>query len=65
MHFKKINFYRKVDALKIVKKLEHQLIVTPLEDYEIIFKVFSKFKSISPLVCFSVKSNSNLQIQKN
>ena len=66
MHFKKNKlFIEKVDALKIVKKFG-----TPTYCYSLkilrnnIQNFQQSFKSLNPLVCFSVKSNSNLQILK-
>ena len=66
MHYKKKKlFIEKVDSLKIVRKFG-----TPTYCYSLnklkknILDFQENFKSISPLVCFSVKSNCNLQILK-
>ena len=66
MHYKKKKlFIEKVDSLKIVRKFG-----TPTYCYSLnklkknIIDFQENFKSISPLVCFSVKSNCNLQILK-
>ena len=66
MHYKKKKlFIEKVDSLKIVRKFG-----TPTYCYSLnklkknIMDFQENFKSISPLVCFSVKSNCNLQILK-
>ena len=66
MYFKKNKlFIEKVDALKIVQKY-----VTPTYCYSLnrlrhnIRNFQQSFKSISPLICFSVKSNNNRQILK-
>ena len=66
MHFKKKKlFIEKVDSLKIVRKFG-----TPSYCYSLnklkqnILNFQEHFKLINPLVCFSVKSNSNLQILK-
>ena len=64
MHFNKNKFFvEKVAALKIVRKFG-----TPTYCYSLmklkknIHNFQESFKSIKPLVCFSVKSNSNRQI---
>ena len=66
MNFKKNKlFVEKVNSLKIVKKYG-----TPTYCYSIsrlkknISNFQKNFSTINPLVCFSVKSNSNLQILK-
>ena len=66
MHFKKKKlFIEKVDSLKIVGKFG-----TPTYCYSLnklkknILNFQENFKSIKPLICFSVKSNGNLQILK-
>ena len=66
MHFKKNKlFIEKVDALKIVKKFGTPTYCYSLRRLRNNIQSFQQsFKSISPLVCFSVKSNSNLQILK-
>tara|TARA_B100001121_G_scaffold303962_1_gene318736 strand:- start:551 stop:1765 length:1215 start_codon:yes stop_codon:yes gene_type:complete len=66
MHFKKNKlFIEKVDALKIVKKFGTPTYCYSLKRLRNNIQNFQQsFKSINPLVCFSVKSNSNLQILK-
>ena len=66
MHFKKNKlFIEKVDALKIVKKFGTPTYCYSLRRLRNNIQSFQQsFKSINPLVCFSVKSNSNLQILK-
>ena len=66
MYFKKNKlFIEKVDALKIVRKYG-----TPTYCYSLgqlrdnIHNFLQNFKSVNPLVCFSVKSNSNRKILK-
>ena len=66
MYFKKKKlFIEKVDALKIVRKYG-----TPTYCYSLgqlrdnIHNFLQNFKSVNPLVCFSVKSNSNRKILK-
>ena len=66
MNFKKNKLYiENIEAIKIVKKFG-----TPSYCYSLnrlknnILNFKNNFKSIKPLICFSVKSNSNLQILK-
>ena len=66
MKYKKSKYYiENIDALKIAKKYG-----TPIYCYSKdkiirnIFKFKNNFKSIKPLICFSVKSNSNLKLLK-
>ena len=66
MRYNKSKYYiENIDTLKIAKKYG-----TPIYCYsknKIISNIFNfknNFKSIKPLICFSVKSNNNLQILK-
>jgi len=66
MNFKKNKLYiENIEAIKIVKKFG-----TPSYCYSLnrlknnILNFKNNFKSIKPLICFAVKSNSNLQILK-
>ncbi len=66
MQYKNKNFYvDQISVNKLVKKFK-----TPLYCYsykkleENINFIKSKFKKLSPIICFSVKSNSNLSILK-
>ena len=66
MNFKKNKLYiENIEAIKIVKNFG-----TPSYCYSLnrlknnILNFKNNFKSIKPLICFSVKSNSNLQILK-
>ena len=64
MYFKKNKlFIEKVDALKIVRKYGTPTYCYSLKKLKENIQNFQKnFRSINPLLCFSVKSNSNLQI---
>ena len=64
MYFKKNRlFIERVEALKVVKKFGTPTYCYSLEKLKNNIKNFQRsFKSINPLICFSVKSNSNLQI---
>ncbi len=66
MYFKKNKlFIEKVEGLKIVKKFGTPTYCYSRGKLKGNIKNFQKsFKSIDPLICFSVKSNSNLQILK-
>ncbi len=66
MYFKKNRlFIERVEALKVVKKFGTPTYCYSLEKLQNNIKNFQRsFKSINPLICFSVKSNSNLQILK-
>ena len=66
MHFKKNKlFIEKVEGSKIVKKFGTPTYCYSLRKLKNNIKNFQKsFNSINPLLCFSVKSNSNLQILK-
>tara|TARA_Y100000748_G_scaffold24567_1_gene18525 strand:+ start:94 stop:516 length:423 start_codon:yes stop_codon:yes gene_type:complete len=66
MYYKKKKlFIEKVDCLKIVRKFGTPTYCYSLNKLKKNILDFQKnFKSISPLVCFSVKSNCNLQILK-
>ncbi len=66
MYFKNNKlFVEKVSALKIVRKFKTPTYCYSLAKLKKNIRNFQKsFKSINPLVCFSVKSNSNLQILK-
>ena len=66
MHFKKKKlFIEKVEGSKIVKKFGTPTYCYSLRKLKNNIKYFQKsFNSINPLLCFSVKSNSNLQILK-
>ena len=66
MYFKKNKlFIEKVEGLKIVKKFGTPTYCYSQGKLKDNIKNFQKsFKSIDPLICFSVKSNSNLQILK-
>ncbi|MFL2902207.1 MAG: diaminopimelate decarboxylase [Candidatus Pelagibacter sp.] len=66
MQYKNKNYYvEKISTNKLIKKYK-----TPLYCYsykklvENINFIKSKFKKLSPIICFSVKSNSNLSILK-
>jgi len=67
MRYKKGLFYiENISANKIAEKFK-----TPVYVYskskldQNIFKFKEEFKSIDPLICFSVKSNSNIEILRN
>ena len=64
MYFKKNKlFVEKVDALKIVRKYGTPTYCYSLNRLRNNIRNFQQsFKSISPLICFSVKSNNNRQI---
>tara|TARA_B100001121_G_C18663047_1_gene609929 strand:+ start:136 stop:1350 length:1215 start_codon:yes stop_codon:yes gene_type:complete len=64
MHFKKNKFFiEKVSGLKIAQKFGTPTYCYSLKKLRENIKNFQKnFRSIDPLLCFSVKSNSNLQI---
>ena len=64
MYFKKNKlFIEKVDALKIVRKYGTPTYCYSLNRLRNNIRNFQQsFKSISPLICFSVKSNNNRQI---
>ena len=66
MYFKKNKlFIEKVDALKIVRKYGTPTYCYSLNRLRNNIRNFQRsFKSISPLICFSVKSNNNRQILK-
>ena len=66
MYFKKNKlFIEKVDALKIVRKYGTPTYCYSLNRLRNNIRNFQQsFKSISPLICFSVKSNNNCQILK-
>ena len=66
MHFKKNKlFIEKVSGLKIVQKFGTPTYCYSLKKLKDNIRNFQKnFSSINPLSCFSVKSNSNLQILK-
>ena len=66
MHFKKNKlFIEKVEGTKIVKKFGTPTYCYSLRKLKVNIRNFQKsFHSINPLLCFSVKSNSNLQILK-
>ena len=66
MYFKKNKlFIEKVEALRVVKKFGTPTYCYSLKKLKNNIKNFQRsFKSINPLICFSVKSNSNLQILK-
>tara|TARA_Y100000591_G_scaffold218722_1_gene190214 strand:- start:1405 stop:2619 length:1215 start_codon:yes stop_codon:yes gene_type:complete len=66
MHFKKNKlFIEKVSGLKIVQKFGTPTYCYSLKKLKDNIRNFQKnFGSINPLSCFSVKSNSNLQILK-
>ena len=66
MYFKKNKlFIEKVDALKIVQKYGTPTYCYSLNRLRNNIRNFQQsFKSISPLICFSVKSNNNRQILK-
>ena len=66
MYFKKNKlFVEKVDALKIVRKYGTPTYCYSLNRLRNNIRNFQQsFKSISPLICFSVKSNNNRQILK-
>ena len=66
MYFKKNKlFIEKVDALKIVRKYGTPTYCYSLNRLRNNIRNFQQsFKSISPLICFSVKSNNNSQILK-
>ncbi len=66
MYFKKNKlFVEKVDALKIVRKYGTPTYCYSLNRLRNNIRNFQRsFKSISPLICFSVKSNNNRQILK-
>ena len=66
MYFKKNKlFVEKVDALKIVQKYGTPTYCYSLNRLRNNIRNFQQsFKSISPLICFSVKSNNNRQILK-
>ena len=64
MHFKKNKFFiEKVAGLKIAQKFGTPTYCYSLKKLRENIQNFQKnFRSINPLLCFSVKSNSNLQI---
>ena len=64
MHFKKNKlFIEKVAGLEIAKKFGTPTYCYSLRKLKQNIQNFqNNFKSINPLLCFSVKSNSNLQI---
>mgnify|MGYP001373488488 CR=1 FL=1 len=66
MYFKKNKlFVEKVDALKIVRKYGTPTYCYSLGQLRNNIRNFQQnFKSVNPLVCFSVKSNSNRKILK-
>ena len=66
MYFKKNKlFIEKVDALKIVRKYGTPTYCYSLGQLRNNIRNFQRnFKSVNPLVCFSVKSNSNRKILK-
>ena len=66
MYFKKNKlFIEKVDALKIVRKYGTPTYCYSLGQLRNNIRNFQQnFKSVNPLVCFSVKSNSNRKILK-
>ena len=66
MYFKKNKFFiEKVSGLKIVREFGTPSYCYSLGGLKNNIKKFQRsFKTISPLLCFSVKSNSNLQILK-
>ena len=66
MYFKKNKlFIEKVEGLKIVKKFGTPTYCYSRSKIKNNIKNFQKnFRSINPLICFSVKSNSNLEILK-
>tara|TARA_B100000401_G_scaffold387344_1_gene292011 strand:- start:985 stop:2199 length:1215 start_codon:yes stop_codon:yes gene_type:complete len=66
MHFKKNKlFIEKISGLKIVQKFGTPTYCYSLKKLKDNIRNFQKnFSSINPLSCFSVKSNSNLQILK-
>ena len=66
MNYKKNNLYiENVSAQKIAKKFGTPSYCYSLSKLKNNIKNFrDKFNSIKPLLCFSVKSNSNLQILK-
>ncbi len=64
MKYKKKNFYiENISAERIAKKFGTPSYVYSFEKLKNNISTFKKsFKSINPLICFSVKSNSNLKI---
>ncbi len=66
MYFKNNKFFiEKIESLKIVKKYGTPTYCYSLNKLKKNIENFqSSFKSINPLICFSVKSNNNLQILK-
>ena len=66
MNYKKNNLYiENISAQKIAKKFGTPSYCYSLNKLKFNIRNFNKyFRSINPLLCFSVKSNSNLQILK-
>ena len=66
MYFKNNKFYvEKIEGLKIVKRYGTPTYCYSLNKLKKNIENFQlNFKSINPLICFSVKSNNNLQILK-
>ena len=66
IHFKKKRlFVEKVSAINLTKKLKTPFYCYSFSQLKKNFNDFNKsFKNISPLICFSVKSNANLAILK-
>ena len=66
MYFKNNKFYvEKIEGLQIVKRYGTPTYCYSLNKLKKNIENFqSNFKSINPLICFSVKSNNNLQILK-
>ena len=66
MNYKKNNLYiENIPAQKIAKKFGTPSYCYSLNKLKFNIRNFNKyFRSINPLLCFSVKSNSNLQILK-
>ena len=64
MKYKKKNFYiENISAERIAKKFGTPSYVYSFEKLKNNISTFKKsFKSVNPLICFSVKSNSNLKI---
>ena len=66
IHFKKKKlFVEKISATNLTKKIQTPFYCYSFSQLKENFNNFNKsFKSISPLICFSVKSNANLTILK-
>ncbi len=66
MNYKKNNLYiENISAQKIAKKFGTPSYCYSLNKLKLNIKNFKKyFRSINPLLCFSIKSNSNIQILK-